>query len=255
MNTGRAPAPLHVVGRCILERHVGGERLSRDPELEQRRVLEHRERPLVRVRDERKALVPQCGDPSAVGIGGLQGVQDRGSATVVSTTSPASVNRSSRPLAANASQSVAPSAVRPRTMSPSRRNTRPSGSRNDPPSGAAPLLVAGLVAPKAEEPLRPTPVHLARHDGAGDSGDQALEKQAAGAGIEIREHVIHASSHPFVALGLLVAESGLRIRRRAESIGQRERSRRRRGMSRAAIIGEASAQWWLPERGHGRKRP
>ena len=52
-------APLDVVGRCVLERKVRPQRAPVELELEQRGVLEHRERPLVGIGDERHALVPQ----------------------------------------------------------------------------------------------------------------------------------------------------------------------------------------------------
>jgi hypothetical protein len=51
------PAELHVVGRGVLEREVVREREAAERELEQRRVLEHRERPLVGIGDPRDALV------------------------------------------------------------------------------------------------------------------------------------------------------------------------------------------------------
>ena len=114
-----------------------------------------------------------------------------GEAVVVSTTSPDSTSRASKPLSSNADQSAAPSSESARTISPSIWKTRPSGSRNDPPSGVDALLVDGLVAPKAHEPLRAAPVHLAHHDDAGNAGHEPLDEQAARAGIEIRKQAIH----------------------------------------------------------------
>jgi hypothetical protein len=52
-------AELHVVRRRVLQDHVLLQRRQQQVELAQRRVLEHREGPLVRVRDERDALVAQ----------------------------------------------------------------------------------------------------------------------------------------------------------------------------------------------------
>ena len=53
------PLELHVVGRGVLQHEVVLERREQQVELDQRRVLQHREGPLVRVRDERDALVAQ----------------------------------------------------------------------------------------------------------------------------------------------------------------------------------------------------
>ncbi len=50
---------LDVVGRRVLQHHVVLERRQQQVELQQRGVLQHREGPLVRVRDERDALVAQ----------------------------------------------------------------------------------------------------------------------------------------------------------------------------------------------------
>jgi hypothetical protein len=50
---------LDVVGRRVLQHHVVLERREQEVELQQRGVLQHRERPLVRVRDERDPLVPE----------------------------------------------------------------------------------------------------------------------------------------------------------------------------------------------------
>ena len=61
--------PLDVVRRRVLEREARLERLARDPQLQERGVLQHRERPLVGVRHERQALVPQRRHPPAAGIG------------------------------------------------------------------------------------------------------------------------------------------------------------------------------------------
>ena len=54
----RAP-PLHVVGGGVLERQVRPQRAPVEVELQQRGVLEHRERPLVRVGEEGHPLVAQ----------------------------------------------------------------------------------------------------------------------------------------------------------------------------------------------------
>ncbi len=52
---------LHVVRRRVLEDEVVVERVEQQVELQQRGVLQHREGPLVRIRDERDALVAQHG--------------------------------------------------------------------------------------------------------------------------------------------------------------------------------------------------
>ena len=61
-------APLDVVRRRVLEREARSERLARDPQLQERGVPQHRERPLVWVRHEWQALVPERRHPSAAGI-------------------------------------------------------------------------------------------------------------------------------------------------------------------------------------------
>ena len=53
----RGSEPLDVVRRGILERHPVVESRQRDIELEERRILEHSERPLVGIRDERDRFV------------------------------------------------------------------------------------------------------------------------------------------------------------------------------------------------------
>ena len=53
------PAPLDVVGRCVLQGQSLVERAAEKVELEERRVPEHRERPLVRVGDERDRRVAE----------------------------------------------------------------------------------------------------------------------------------------------------------------------------------------------------
>ena len=59
--------PLHVVRGGVLEDQVLVERAEQELELEQRGVLEHPERPLVRIRDDGDAVVAQDGgDPSGV---------------------------------------------------------------------------------------------------------------------------------------------------------------------------------------------
>ena len=52
-------AELDVVGRGVLQDHVALERREQQVELHERGVLQHRERPLVRVRHERDPLVPE----------------------------------------------------------------------------------------------------------------------------------------------------------------------------------------------------
>ena len=52
---------LHVVRRRVLQDHVVVERREQQVELEERRVLQHREGPLVWVRDERDPLVAKHG--------------------------------------------------------------------------------------------------------------------------------------------------------------------------------------------------
>ena len=56
---GLRAAPLDVVRRAVLEHEPLGQRLVEQRELQQRRVAQHLERPLVRVRDERQPFVPQ----------------------------------------------------------------------------------------------------------------------------------------------------------------------------------------------------
>src|SRR5687767_13919297 len=87
-------------------------------------------------------------------------------------------------------------------MSNLMRRTRSSGRR----AGswrAAPsallvggLLRDGLLAAEAQEPLGATPVDLAQHGRAGNAGNEPLEEQPAGGGIEVRESV-HRRSRPF----------------------------------------------------------
>ena len=55
----RGAPPLDVVRGGVLQRQVGAQRAAVEVQLQQRRVLEHRERPLVRVGEERHALVAQ----------------------------------------------------------------------------------------------------------------------------------------------------------------------------------------------------
>jgi hypothetical protein len=54
-----AATPLNVVGRPVLEHEPLGQRLVEQVQLEQGRVAQHLERPLVRVRDERQPLVAE----------------------------------------------------------------------------------------------------------------------------------------------------------------------------------------------------
>ena len=58
---GERALELHVVGRGVLQDHVVLEGGQQQVELQERRVLQHRERPLVRIRDERDALVAEHG--------------------------------------------------------------------------------------------------------------------------------------------------------------------------------------------------
>ena len=200
MKTGRGARPLHVVRGCVLEGHVGRECLARDPQLEKSRVLAASRTSTRRGTRRTEAFVAKCGDPVPVGLLGAQSLQrskGSASATGLDDARPLPTNRSAGRVAAKASQSAAPSAVSPRRMSPPDAKTRPSGSRNDPPSGTAPLLVAGLVAPKAEEPLGAAPVDLRHHHDAGDSGDESLQEQAARSGIQVSNEVNHFGSHPF----------------------------------------------------------
>ena len=94
---------LHVVGRGVLEDQVVLERRQQQVELQQRGVPQHRERPLVRVRDERDALVAQDRRPAR----GRAGRRRRRcpSARSVRTTR----SSSSRPVASSASKSLRPS--------------------------------------------------------------------------------------------------------------------------------------------------
>ena len=52
-------APLHVVGAAVLQDETVGQRLVEQPELDERRLPQHFERPLVRVGHERHPLVAQ----------------------------------------------------------------------------------------------------------------------------------------------------------------------------------------------------
>ena len=58
---GLRSAPLDVVRRRVLQHQILVERAAKQLELEERGVAEHRERPLVRIRDERDPLVLENG--------------------------------------------------------------------------------------------------------------------------------------------------------------------------------------------------
>ena len=106
------------------------------------------------------------------------------SATVVSTTSPASVNRSSRPLAANASQSVAPSAVRPRTIVAVQQEHPAVRIAERPPvgGGAATRRWArraqsrGTASPCASTPCPSRRRRRRRRPGPGEAGRQSRDR-------------------------------------------------------------------------------
>ena len=92
-------AELDVVGRGVLERPAGGQRLELDVQGQQRRVLELAERPLEGIRDELDLVGPD--DGTGVGRRGL--VETSAASWPISR--PASIRRLARPLATKASQS------------------------------------------------------------------------------------------------------------------------------------------------------
>ena len=110
---------LDVVGRRVLEDEIVVERVQQQVELQERGVLQHREGPLVRIRDERDALVPQHG-------GGLVHEQPLERAHVLNP-----LGRDHAPVveqAARLDRSRSRSGRRPRARGTPRRRHRRRGS-------------------------------------------------------------------------------------------------------------------------------
>jgi hypothetical protein len=70
------PAPLDVVRRSVLDHQVLREARGNEAQLQQRRVLQHGERPLVRIRDEGEALVVERAHPGAARVEPLELAQN-----------------------------------------------------------------------------------------------------------------------------------------------------------------------------------
>ena len=104
--------------------------------MEKRCVAEHAERPLVRVRDERDAVVPQHRRRAFPQLAGeIAALHALGADELPSETA-----RVKSFVAANASQSASPCGLSVRRTASSVTNTRLSGSRKEPGSTRAAVM-------------------------------------------------------------------------------------------------------------------
>ena len=182
---GPRPHELHVVGRAVLERHALVERRGQHVEVQGRGLAQHGEGPLVRVRDDRDALVLEHAGPR---LAPRRGPGRRPRAGWCAPPAHARPGAGRRPYPRRA-QSAAAWPESPRRTLPPDVKTALSGSRNDPGScrrspasrasgvggdggrlvsSGTRRLVGGAVAPASAESsasrlrLRPRPENRAR---------------------------------------------------------------------------------------------
>ena len=164
-------APLDVVGRRVLEHEPLVERAEEEVELEQRRVLEHPERPLVRVRDDRDALVPEDAPRRSRRRKLVRQVVELGHALGGHERAVGDLLREERrsPRAPPSRRGHARRARAGRRRLRRRRGCPGRGRSRARPGARRPLRV--VLLPDAEESEEPAPVELARHRDRGHAAD------------------------------------------------------------------------------------
>jgi hypothetical protein len=195
---------LHVVGRGVLQHEVVAERFEQQVELQQRGVLEHRERPLVGIRDERDALVAKHAgrlvhQQRAIDVAVLDqlGADD---ASVVEQPRGLERLEVAQPIRGQRAIDLV-TGVEDAALGVAERARLEAGEHCPPPAGL--LRAAGrrvdlrdlrLVLADAKQSEQAMPIELRRHGKGGHATDDDLGDVAAGAGVEIGEKGRHGGT-------------------------------------------------------------